>query len=63
MRAIDYFSKFDKIPDVTKIIFLNDTELSEKVQNWRQDYMKLFLRLHKNDYKHKLPNSIIIRMF
>ena len=59
MCVVDYISKFDKIPDETNKIFLIDTELSEKVKNWRQDYMKLLLSLHNNNYKHSPPISII----
>ena len=41
--VVDYISKFDKIPDVTYHIILIDTELSEKIKTWRQDYMKQLL--------------------
>ena len=59
MCVVDYISKFDKIPDETNNIFLIDTELSENVKNWRQDYMKLLLSVHNNNYKHSPLISII----
>jgi len=59
MCVIDYISRFDKIPDEKNNIYLIDVELTDKVKNWKKDYMKLLLSLYKHDYKHNPPKSII----
>jgi hypothetical protein len=59
MCVVDYISKFDKVVNESNNIYLIDTELSDKVKNWKKDYMKLLISLHKNDYKHTPPISIV----
>ena len=59
MCVIDYISKFAKEEDEENNIYLIDVQLSDKVKNWRQDYLKILIDLHQNDYEHKPPKEII----
>ena len=59
MCVIDYISRFDKVPDEVNNVYLIDPTLTHKVKNWKQDYMKLLISLHKNDYEYKPPHSIV----
>ena len=59
MCVIDYISRFTKDEDVENNVYLIDTELTDKVKNWKQDYMKLLIGLHQNEYKHTPPKEIL----
>jgi len=58
LRVIDYISKFDETPNEKNNIYKIDCELSEKVKNWRQDYMRLLLDLYNPDYVYNEPIEI-----
>ena len=59
MCVIEYISRFDKVPNEENNVYLIDVNLADKVKNWRQDYMKLLLSLHKNVYEHNPPARVI----
>ena len=48
-----------KEEDLNNNVYLIDTELTDKVKNWKQDYMKLLISLHQNNYKHKPPKDVV----
>ena len=58
LRVIDYISKFDETPNEKNNIYKIDCELSEKVKDWRQDYMRLLLDLYNPDYVYNEPIEI-----
>jgi P4 family phage/plasmid primase-like protien len=59
MCVVNYISSFKDTEDVNNNVYLIDTELTDKVKNWKQDYMKLLLGLHQNNYKHKPPKDVV----
>ena len=59
MCVIDYISRFDKVPDEGNNVYLIDVSLTSKVKKWRQDYMKLLIGLHTNEYESIQPASVI----
>ena len=61
MREIDYVSKFDdaKYVNEAQHIYLIDVELSEKVAEWKQDYMRMLLDIYDVNYSYSCPQSII----
>ena len=59
MCVVNYVSSFAKEEDINNNVYLIDTELTDKVKNWKQDYMKLLIGLHQNSYKHKPPKDVV----
>jgi P4 family phage/plasmid primase-like protien len=59
MCVINYVSKFSKEEDIDNNVYLIDTKLSDKIKEWKQDYMKMLIDLHQNNYHHKPPKEII----
>lgn len=59
MCVINYISRFNKEEDIKNNVYLIDTELTDKVKNWKKDYMKLLISLHQNKYKHNPPRDVI----
>jgi P4 family phage/plasmid primase-like protien len=59
MCVVNYISRFSKEEDLNNNVYLIDTELTDKVKNWKQDYMKLLISLHQNNYKHKPPIDVV----
>ena len=58
LKVIDYISKFDETPNEQNNIYKIDYDLSEKVKDWKQDYMLLLLNLYNADYKYVEPDEI-----
>ena len=58
LKVVDYISKFDETPNEQNNIYKIDYDLSEKVKNWKQDYMLLLLNLYNPDYKYIEPDEI-----
>ena len=59
MCVIDYISKFEQKPDETNNIYLIDVHLTDKVKNWKQDYMNMLIKLYKIDYTFTPPPSVV----
>jgi phage/plasmid-associated DNA primase/DNA-dependent RNA polymerase auxiliary subunit epsilon len=61
LKVIDYVSKFSedsKLINEENNIYDMDTELSEKVKLWREDYMKMLLELFDPKYKYVEPDAV-----
>jgi P4 family phage/plasmid primase-like protien len=60
MKTIDYPSKFDdaKFVNEDQGIYLIDYNLSDKVADWKQDYMRMLLDIYDVNYKYTCPKSI-----
>ena len=61
LKVIDYVSKFtenNKQINEENNIYDMDTELSEKVKLWREDYMKMLLEIYDFKYKYVEPDGI-----
>ena len=59
MCVVNYISKFDEEEDINNNVYLIDTKLSDKVKEWKKDYMKMLIELHQNEYSHRPPKAII----
>ena len=61
LKVVDYVSKFSensKLINEENNIYDMDTELSEKVKLWREDYMKMLLEIYNFKYKYVEPDGI-----
>ena len=61
LKVVDYVSKFtenSKQINEANNIYDMDTELSEKVKLWREDYMKMLLEIYDFKYKYVEPDGI-----
>jgi len=61
LKVINYVSKFSedsKLINETNNIYSMDTELSEKVKLWREDYMKMLLDTYDPKYKYVEPDDV-----
>lgn len=61
LKVVDYVSKFtenSKQINEENNIYDMDTELSEKVKLWREDYMKMLLEIYDFKYKYVEPDGI-----
>jgi hypothetical protein len=55
LKVINYVSKFSedsKLINEANNIYEMDTELSEKVKLWKEDYMKMLLDVYDPKYKY-----------
>jgi hypothetical protein len=61
LKVIEYVSKFSedsKLINEENNIYDMDTELSEKVKLWREDYMKMLLEIFDPKYKYVEPDAV-----
>ena len=58
MKVINYISRFDENHNEKNHIYKIDYSLSNKVKNWKADYIKMLIDLYNVNYIYSCPKEI-----
>ena len=58
MKVINYISRFDENHNEKNHIYKIDYSLSNKVKNWKEDYIKMLIDLYNVNYIYSCPKEI-----